>query len=77
MSVGYARLIPVGTRTGTFAPAKDEVSSARDQLVAMWKTWINTNTSRVCHCCGGKAGRVEDGGLPGPSGSAATLPLTT
>ena len=59
------------------APAEDEIPSARDQRVAMWKTWINTNTSRVCHCCGGKAGRVEDGGLPGPSGSAATLPLTT
>ena len=40
-------LAPVGTpcyyyhsRTG---PAKDEIPSARDQLVVMWKTWINTN----------------------------------
>ena len=61
-------LAPVGTpcyyyhsRTG---PAKDEIPSARDQLVAMWKTWINTNTNRVGHCDGGKAGRVENGGPP-------------
>ena len=59
------------------APTKDEILSARDQLVAMWKTWININMNRVGNCGGGKAGRVEDGGLPGPSGRAATPPLTT
>ena len=33
----------------------------------MSTTWINTNTNRVAHCGGGKAGRAEDGGpAPGP-----------
>ena len=41
--------------------------------MAMWKTWINNNTNSVAHCGGGKAGRAEDGGLPGSSGRAATL----
>ena len=37
-----------------------EIPSARDQLVTMWKTWINTNTNSVGYCGSGKAGRAKD-----------------
>ena len=59
------------------ASANDKIPSARDQLLTMWKTWVNTNTNRVGYCSGGIAGRAEDGGLPGSSGRAPTPPLTT
>ena len=59
------------------APAKDENPNARNQLVAMQKSWINTNKNRVGNCGGGKASRAEDSGLSGPSGRATTPPLTT
>ena len=42
----------------------------------MWKIWINLNKNSVGHCGGGKAGLVEDDGLPGPFGREVTLQLT-
>ena len=31
------------------APANDKIPSAQDQMVAMWKSWIDTNTNSVGH----------------------------
>ena len=49
------------------APAKDDIPSARDQLVALWTSWIeakNDEDGTSCHGGGGVDHDEDAGGAP-------------
>ena len=59
------------------APAKDDIPSARDQLVALWTSWIEAkNDEDGTGCQGGGGGDDHEDAEPegAPSGRAPTPP---
>ena len=59
------------------APAKDDIPSARDQLVALWTSWIEAkNDEDGTGCQGGSGGDDHEDAEPegAPSGRAPTPP---